>query len=181
MVFPSPAGHAVFARNYLPEDALKGPNGMRYRGWLSERRLIVTPGAMIDHDRIGEDVRALMRRFDVAKLAFDPWNATALIARLMNEGAPALEFRQTAKNFSEGMKLLAAAIDDRKITHDGDAALAWAMGNVTAKEDAAGNVFPRKENVESKIDPAVAVIMAYSVAVAEGGASSLPLVFSIAS
>jgi len=180
-VFPSIAGHAVFVRNYLPEDALKGPNGMRYRGWLSERRLIVTPGAMIDHDRIGDDVRELMRRFDVAKLAFDPWNATALIGRLMNEGAPALEFRQTAKNFSEGMKLLAAAIDDRKVTHDGDAALAWAMGNVTAKEDAAGNVFPRKETVDAKIDPAVALIMAYAVAVAEGGASSLPLVFSIAS
>lgn len=179
MVFPTPGGHFVATRNYLPEDALRGPNGMRYRGWQSEKRLILTPGAMIDHDRIGDDVRAMLRRFDVAKIAFDPWNATALISRLMGEGAPVLEFRQTAKNFSEGMKLLAAAIDDGKIMHDGDAALAWAMGNVTAKEDPAGNVFPRKETVEAKIDPAVAVIMAYAVAVADGGVSSLPLVLSV--
>ncbi|MEZ5894267.1 MAG: terminase TerL endonuclease subunit, partial [Parvularculaceae bacterium] len=172
--------HAVFSRNYLPEDALKGPNGMRYRGWLGERRLIVTPGAMIDHDRIGEDIREMMRRHAVEKLAFDPWNATALVTRLMGEGAPCLEFRQSAKNFSEGMKMFAAAIDDGKISHDGDAALAWAVSNVTAKEDAAGNVYPRKESAESKIDPAVAVLMAYSVAIAEEGTASVPLVFSIA-
>lgn len=181
LAFPRGDGsHAVFARNYLPEDALKGPNGMRYRGWLGERRLIVTPGAMIDHDRIGDDLREMMRRFAVEKLAFDPWNATALVTRLMGEGAPCLEFRQSTKNFSEGMKTFAAAIDDRKVAHDGDPALAWAMGNVTAKEDAAGNVYPRKENVESKIDPAVAVLMAYAVAIAEDGASNVPLVFSIA-
>lgn len=181
LVFPRENGtHAIFARYYAPEDALRGPNGGRYRVWAAEKRLILTEGAMIDHDRIGADIRGLLRRFEVAKLAFDPWNATALITRLMNEGAPALEFRQSAKNYSEGMKTLAAAIDDRKVTHDGDAALAWQFGNVTAKPDAAENVFPRKESPESKIDGAIAVLMAYCVAIAEEGTASTPLVFSIA-
>ncbi len=181
VVFPSVNGtHAIFARYYAPADALRGPNGGRYRAWAAEKRLILTDGAMIDHDRIGADIREMMRRFDVAKLAFDPWNATALITRLMNDGAPALEFRQSTKNFSEGMKMLAAAIDDRKIVHEGDAALAWQFSNVTAKPDAADNVYPRKENSESKIDGAIAVLMAYSVAIAENGADNAPMVFSIA-
>jgi phage terminase large subunit-like protein len=180
LVFPFEKGkHAVFARYYAPEDALRGPNGARYRAWAADGRITLTDGAMIDHDRIGDDIRALMRRFTVAKIAFDPWNATALITPLMSEGAPALEFRQTTQNFSEGMKTLAAAIDDGKIVHDGDPALAWQMANVTAKADANDNVFPRKESPESKIDGAIAVLMAYSVAIAEEGTARAPLVFSI--
>lgn len=181
LVFPRDGGgHALFARCYAPEDALRGPNGARYRALAAEGRLILTDGAMIDHDRIGDDIRGFLRRFAIEKIAFDPWNATALITRLMAEGAPALEFRQSTKNFSEGMKTLAAAIDGGKVVHDGDTALAWQMGNVTAKPDAADNVYPRKENAESKIDAAVAVLMAYSVAVAGEGAARVPLVFSIA-
>lgn len=181
LVFPRPDGtHAIFARYYAPEDALRGPNGVRYRAWAAEGRITLTDGAMIDHDRIGDDIRSMLRRFDVAKLAFDPWNATALVTRLMSEGAPALEFRQTTKNFSEGMKTLAAAIDDGKVAHDGDPALAWMMSNVTAKADANDNVFPRKESAESKIDGAIAVLMAYAVALAEGGTAHAPLVFTIA-
>ena len=181
LVFPHDDGtHALFARYYAPEDALRGPNGGRYRPWVAEKRLTLTDGAMIDHDRIGRDIRDMMRRFDVAKLAFDPWNATALITRLMNDGAPALEFRQSTKNYSEGMKTLAAAIDGRKVVHEGDAALAWQFGNVTAKPDAADNVYPRKETPESKIDGAIAVLMAYCVAIAEEGTACAPLVFSIA-
>lgn len=181
LVFPRPDGtHAIFARYYAPEDALHGSNGARYRAWLPENRIVLTDGAMIDHDRIGDDIREMMRRFDVAKLAFDPWNSAALITRLMNEGAPALEFRQSTKNFSEGMKTLAAAVDDGQVVHDGDPTLAWMFGNVTAKEDAAENVYPRKESAESKIDGAIAVLMAYSVAIFEEGNSATPLVFSVA-
>ncbi|MEQ1930977.1 MAG: terminase TerL endonuclease subunit [Parvularculaceae bacterium] len=181
LVFPRDDGtHAVFAQCYAPEDALRGPNGQRYRGYAAEKRLILAEGAMIDHDRIGDDLRAMLRRFAVAKIAFDPWNATALITRLMAEGAPVIEFRQTTQNFSEGMKLLAAAIDDGRIVHDGDACLAWQIGNVTARADAADNVFPRKESSESKIDAAIAVIQAYCVALADGAAASLPYVGSTA-
>ena len=41
------------------------------------------------------------------------------------------------------------------------------MGNVTAQEDRNGNVFPRKEKPENKIDGAVALILAMSCAMRE--------------
>jgi phage terminase large subunit-like protein len=38
--------------------------------------------------------------------------------------------------------------------------LRWCLSNVTAKEDANGNVFPRKDHERLKIDPIVGVILA---------------------
>jgi phage terminase large subunit-like protein len=38
------------------------------------------------------------------------------------------------------------------------------MSNVVVREDAGGNIFPRKDRKENKIDPAVALIMALSLA-----------------
>jgi phage terminase large subunit-like protein len=63
------------------------------------------------------------------------------------------------------MKWLQAYIADGRVIHDGNPVLAWALGNVTSQEDRNGNVFPRKERVERKIDPAVATIIALGRAI----------------
>ena len=63
-------------------------------------------------------------------------------------------------NLSEATKLLDALIRQGRIVHNGSPLLRWCLGNVVAKEDAAGNVFPKKSNEKLKIDPIVALIMA---------------------
>lgn len=66
----------------------------------------------------------------------------------------------TVKHLSDPMKWLQALIEDGSLYNDGNPIMEWMMGNVTAKEDRNGNVFPRKERPENKIDGAVALIMA---------------------
>ena len=47
-----------------------------------------------------------------------------------------------------------------QIHHNNNPVLTFGMGNVTVKADANGNIFPRKESEQNKIDPAVAAIIA---------------------
>jgi phage terminase large subunit-like protein len=71
-----------------------------------------------------------------------------------------VEFRMSTGNLSEPMKKLDALIREGKIVHNGSPLVRWCLGNVVAKHDANDNVFPRKEHVDNKIDPIVAIIMA---------------------
>lgn len=167
LLFPRGDRYSVFGRYYLPELALAGKNRERYAELQRQKRLIVAGDGMLDQDRIEEDVKADLARFAVKALAFDPWNAGAIIARLSAAGAPAIEFRKTTKNVSLPMKTLAGLIDDGRIAHDGDPALGWMLGNVVTREDAAGNVRAVKARPDAKIDAADALIAALAVALAD--------------
>jgi phage terminase large subunit-like protein len=175
---------AVFATHYLPEDTVEGDGNDHYKGWsqtmghnggpiwtdeemeswdLPEEapRLRVTDGEMIDYAVIEEDLLAMSKAFQIDWVAYDPFQATYLVTRLQAAGVPCLEYRQVVLNFSEPMKEVEAYMRGRRIAHDGDPVLAWMISNVTAKEDAKENVYPRKEQPQNKIDGAVAMIAAF--------------------
>jgi phage terminase large subunit-like protein len=77
-----------------------------------------------------------------------------------------IEFGATTPNCSEPTKELDAAIKAGRLRHDGDPVLDWCIGNVIGRYDACGNVFPRKQLPEQKIDAAVALIMVLGRAMA---------------
>ena len=101
----------------------------------------------------------LCKRFDVQSVAYDPWASTQLAQRLRAEGVPMIEFRATTQNFSEPTKELDAAMRSGRLRHDGNPVLEWCISNVVGRYDARGNVYPRKEREENKIDGAIALIM----------------------
>ena len=131
--------------------------------------MILTDGAAINLDRIEEDVREDLRRFTVQAIAYDPWNCAQLAGHLTDDGAPMIENRMGVQTMSEPMKSLDAFILSGRIHHDGDPVLTWMFSNVIGKEDNKGNVYPRKERPENKIDGAVAVIMALGMVLREQG------------
>ena len=77
-----------------------------------------------------------------------------------------LEVRATVQNFSEPMKMLEALVLDGRFHHDGNPIMAWMISNVVCHQDAKGNIYPRKERAENKIDGPVALMMALSLALA---------------
>jgi phage terminase large subunit-like protein len=159
---------ATFGRYYLPEEVVQQAGKDHYRGWAlaDPPKLILTQGNMIDFERIEEDIDDIRRRFTVEEITFDPAQATMLMTRLMGKGAKVSEFQQTAANFTEPMKQVAALIDAGKLMHDCDASdpMTWMMSNVTARLDGKDQVFPRKERPENKIDGPVALIMTMRLA-----------------
>ena len=164
----------VFGSYYLPEAQVEEGANDQYRGWEADGRLIVTPGNIIDMDRIEDDITggddldpaADAMRFVVSEIAYDPHQATQLIGHLMDADMTCVEMRPTVLNFSEPMKQLEALAMAGRIHHDGDPVLTWMVSNVVCHLDAKDNIYPRKERVENKIDGAVALIMALGRAMA---------------
>lgn len=158
----------AFSRYYLPEEAAEDGRNAHYSGWSIEGRLRLTDGAVIDYDRIETDLREDAARFRVVDACFDPWQASNMMQRLSADGLPVMEYRQTVQNMSEPMKELEALVLQGRFHFDGDPVLTWMISNVVCHLDAKGNVYPRKERPENKIDGAVAVIMALGRALAMG-------------
>lgn len=173
LVFRHPeiaGGHAIFGRYYLPEDTVNSSSNSQYSGWMRAGRLTVTPGNVIDFSWIEADLIDFASRFEIQAVAFDPFQATQLSTRMLEEGLPMIEVRPTVLNFSEPMKTVEALVLQKKLIHDNDPVLTWMASNVVAHLDAKDNIYPRKERPENKIDGIVALIMAISRSILPGEA-----------
>lgn len=155
----------AFGTHYVPEDKAGEEANSQYAGWVEDGWLTPTPGNVIDFDKIEDDIRDDMKRFDVVEVPYDPWQATQLASHMLDEGAPMVELRQTVQTMSEPMKEFEAAVLEGRFHHNGDPVLGWMVSNVVAFRDAKENIYPRKEKEENKIDGAVATIMAIARAI----------------
>jgi phage terminase large subunit-like protein len=151
----------ILARHYVPDEKLKDKENEHYRGWVLEGHLIATDGAMLDHDRIYDDALRDATAYNIRELAFDPYQAVMLIARLMDH-MTCVEYGQTVVNMSDPMKYAEALIRQGRVRHNGDPVLRWCLSNVEARADVKDNVYPRKAGNDParKIDAAVALIQA---------------------
>ncbi len=156
------AGHFyVFGSYYLPDAAVEPgmPNHEFYRAWRIKELLTVTQGPRTDYEWIERDVIAFHEEYRPQRIGGDPnYNAEQFRQHMEAAGITFVEIPHSVKQFSEPMKDLAALIVAGRIHHNGDPILDWAIGNVTAKTDVKGNVYPRKDHPDKKIDPAVALI-----------------------
>jgi phage terminase large subunit-like protein len=150
----------AFWRHYLPSATVEDPKNRRYQGWEVEGHLTVTEGDMTDFDRLRDDLFSDAKMHGLAEVAFDAWGSESIVRDCTNQGLTALQVPQTTKYFSDAMKSVEALVKAGQFHHTGDPVAAWAVSNVTVKEDPNENIFPRKERPENKIDPAVALFMA---------------------
>lgn len=169
-IIPEDGTPVAIVRHYLPEETVLANEN--YYAWSSDGWIIQTPGAIVDQDRIKADLighfdesgnktaEGILDILDVAEIAIDPHMAVKLTTELLDKQAPIVEMSQSMVNFSEPMKQLEADIIAKKIQHNGCPVMRWMISNVTTKENYKGQVYPRKERRENKIDGAVALIMA---------------------
>lgn len=150
---------ARFGKYFLPEATIELGENEHYRGWQIDGHLTQTDGDMIDYVEIRETILDISDRFQLEEVAYDPHQALMMVSELIEAGISCVEVRPLVLNFSEPMKQMDGEIRSRQIAHDGDPIFAWALSNVVAKEDAKGNVYPRKDREENKIDPPVAHMM----------------------
>lgn len=160
----------LFGRYWLPEEQVEepGPNQSAYRQWMIDGWLTVTPGAVVDYDTIAQTIAADAKAAGAAEFVFDPFNATHLSQMVAGEGGDGLtlvEFQQKPWNFAVPMDEFEAALRDGRVHHDGNPITAWCMANVVAKVSKKDMVAPTKQSRASKIDGAVAAVMAFSRAV----------------
>ncbi len=151
----------VFLRAWLPSAVVYRGENTHYAGWAAANLLTVTDGDITDYRRILKDLVEASEAFDIRELAFDQRESALLTQQFAEQtGVTIFEVPQQTLVLSEPMQWLKSLIVDRRIHHDGNPLLAWAMSNVVAKPDANENVFPRKAKDELKIDPHSALLNA---------------------
>ena len=155
----------IFVRLYLPEAQVMRPEAQHYLGWKEEGHIVMHPGAVVDFDAIQDEAIEQIKRFRAREFVFDNWNAEQFAQGIgkATKAVP-LDIQQNIIKMNAPTKELDALIAEGRIHHQGNPALNWMIGNVTVRENANENVFPRKEpgREENKIDGAVATIMALS-------------------
>lgn len=144
-----------------------------YALWQRQGFVTVTPGDVVDYDRIRADINALARKYKIAEIRFDPWNATQLATQLAEQdGFQLTEMRQGYRSYTAPSKELERLVVAKQLGHDGNPVLGWMVGNVVITSDPAGNIKPDKSKATERIDGVPAAIMALSGAMAgEGGPS----------
>lgn len=157
--------HWFIARAYLPQAAfderLKKGGMLRslYTQFRDSGHLVITPGEVCDYGFIKRDILAACERFDVKEIAFDRFNSSQLVTDLLEEGVPMVAMGQGTGSVSAPMKEMLRLVLSGQVVHN-NPCLTFAVSNVVAPQNAAGDIKFDKSKVSEKIDPAVAAIMA---------------------
>ena len=153
----------IFGKHYLPEDAVN--NSFRktpvpFLAWAEQGWLTLTPGNVTDYSWIKTDIDKLMSRWNVVSIGFDRWNSSQLVNDLQEAGAPMVAIGMGYASMNAPMKEFETQYLRGDIEHPNDPVINWAMSNMIAEQDPAGNIKPAKNKCSEKIDPAVALIIA---------------------
>lgn len=164
-------GYAVQPFFFCPEDNLRARgdrHGVDYVTWAEDGYIIPTPGNTVDLRAVEAKVRDLCAQYNVQEIAFDPTFGRSMMADLVEDGLPAVEFRQGWVSMGPAVKELERVILAGQFRHGGHPVLRWNFENVQVETDKAGVRMFHKARSGNKIDGAVATAMAVARAAAGG-------------
>lgn len=158
----------TWGRRWVPESAVaqRTERGtVPYAGWVAAGLLEQTEGEVTDYAVIEQAVLDMHERFNLQSLAFDRWNATEMVSRLVAAEVPLVEFIQGTKSYHPAMVELERAYIGKRLVHDGDPVLAWCAANLVARKDVNLNMAPDKRRSADKIDDITALLMAIGISI----------------
>lgn len=151
---------------WVPESAIRHRTErgtVPYAAWVERGLLVQTQGNVIDYDVIEAAIGEAAERFSIERLAYDRWNATDIVNRLVMAGLPMIEFVQGPKSYHPAMSALERAYMAGKLAHGGDPVLTWCASNLVARRDVNLNMAPDRKTSADKIDDMSALLMAVGV------------------
>jgi phage terminase large subunit-like protein len=158
-----PEGYIVLPFFFMPEDNVEKrtvQSGFPYASHVGEGLILTTPGNVTDYRVIEDTIRGLCETYQVREIAFDPHYAGMLMTALLEDGYPAVSFRQGWVTMGPAIKELERAILAGKFRHGGHPVLRWNFANIAIQDDGKGNKSFNKSKSTEKIDGAVASAMA---------------------
>ena len=156
----------TWGRRWVPSSAVASRTErgtVPYAGWVAAGFLEQTEGDVTDYAVIEQAVLDVRERFNLQTLAFDRWNASELVGRLIDAEVPMVEFVQGTKSYHPAMQELERAYIGGKLAHGGDPVLTWCASNLIARRDVNMSMAPDKKKSAEKIDDMTALLMAVGV------------------
>ena len=159
----------IKTRSYISEatfQKLSLSRRNKYEEFLREGSLHVFEGAILDMDRVYEDLRGYIEsqenQWEVVTMGYDTWGAREFEARWKQDRSEynMEKVRQGAKTESIPLGELKTLARLRKLIFD-QVLMGWTMGNCVVQTDTNGNIKILKESREAKIDNVSALMDAY--------------------
>lgn len=165
--FPLPDGrYAVLSHSFMPEDTVetkRKTDKVPYDLWIDQGYITVTPGAVIDYRFVKQYILDFItdNNLIAREVCFDPYNCSQFAQELQDEGLECIEVRQGVRTLSEPTKSFRDLVYDKKILHDGNPVLEWAISNAVTKQDHNENIMLDKDKSTERIDPIASLINAH--------------------
>ncbi len=158
---------AVMSHSFIPEEALeikRKSDKVDYDRWVREGWITATPGASVDYSYVLDYVVDMFDKYKWPKgeACFDRYLATWLEYQLADRGFTPAEIPQGIPTLGMPTKDFRAKVYDKKVIHDNNPVLAWAIGNaVTTPLDKNENFMLDKGKSTDRIDPIAALLNAH--------------------
>jgi len=169
-VFPYAEGgyarYALLSQSFMPEETYhrKVIDGRApYDVWRQAGRITVTDGATVDHKAV---LRYMLdtcaeNGWTPAEFCIDPAMAFGISPDLIAEGMTVVDIRQGMLTLGGPTRAFREAVFSRRIIHDNNPVLTWAVGNAEIRIDHNANIMLDKSKSRLKIDPIAATINAF--------------------
>lgn len=163
---------AVLSHSFIPEDTLQEKmrsDKVPYDLWAKQGWLTITPGATVDYNYVLKYIVDTYKKYQWTKgeVCFDRNLATWLMKELENREFTPVEIPQTTPSLSEPTKDFRAQVYNKKVIHDNNPVLTWAIGNAVTREDHNGNIMLDKSKSTERIDPIASLINAHVRAISQ--------------
>jgi len=153
----------LYVRFWCPGENIKDREDRdkaSYERWVEEGWIEVTPGDVIDHTALRDQVLEWRREFNILEVLYDPWNATQLSLDLQKEGLVVKEFVQGVRSYTLPTNEFLALVQSEKLEHGGNPVLGWMANNLYIETDKNLNKMPHKKKSSGRIDGMTGGIMA---------------------
>lgn len=165
--FPYDDKYVILAHSFMPEstiDAKMKSDKVPYDQWVKAGYITLTRGDVVDYRHVIEYAKTQIEKngWRAAEWCFDPWGATQVSSDLIDDGEEVVEIIQGPRTLSEPTKDFRNMVYMRRIIHDNNPVLTWAISNAVAEEvDRNANIILSKKKSRQRIDPIAATINAH--------------------
>lgn len=164
---PLPDGRiAVLSHSFMPEDTLftkMKTDKVPYDRWANQHWITITPGAEVDYRFMVKWVDDFIKMHGLIEkeFCFDRYMATMLMQELADQGHTVIEIPQGIPTLGLPTKDFRAKTYDKKIVHENNPVLNWAVSNAVTRKDPNDNIMLDKSKAAQRIDPIASVLNAH--------------------
>lgn len=172
---------------WTPEDGLSDrahKDRSPYQLWVDQGFLRTTPGKTVDYEYVAHDILDICSGLNLHSIAFDRWRIELLKkefsdigidTELGGGGIPLVPHGQGYKDISPAMDALEVELLNSRLAHGANPVLTMAAANGVVRKDPSGNRKLDKAKATGRIDPLVALTMAFgATALAAGDLETEP-------
>lgn len=158
LTFPPQTGLDYFYQIYFPyitEERMKereASDKVPFSLWVEEGHVHTTPGKAINQDWMIDLIINLSKQYKLMWLGTDPWYASHVEQKLLENDINVAEIPQNIKALSPPTKKMETLILDKKLFHEDNPCARWCFGNCRLQQDINGNYMLNKQKSTGRID-----------------------------